>query len=120
MTVHSAKVPDTSSIFWGSTDPVATVRIGAASKHTKQDRNTNHPRWEEDLTFTCVDKSLPILVGVIDKGFTGNNDVLLSVKWDDWGSALEAPPMDTAEEKLFKKEGSDHWVLLGLAASSPA
>ena len=121
VTVHSANVPDPANIlgFQGATDPFATVSIGPVSEQTQEDRNTNHPRWEEDLTFTCVDKSLPIAVVLTDKGSLDSTDELLSVTWDDWISSLEAPPAaNTADDKLFKKEGSDYWVLLSLAAFS--
>ena len=119
--VHEGALPDSGNLLLFKSDPVATVFIGSDSKHTREERSTNHPRWEDELSFECVDKHMPIRVKVIDAA-SSYNEELLAVAWDDWAAALDSPQKGVANKKLYnnkgRNKGSDFWVLLSLSSST--
>jgi hypothetical protein len=95
-----------SDIITGS-DPYTQVSIGVKSMRTSSKSNTNTPRWNELLVFSCINATSTIQVMVLDHDLLGADDLLLEANWVDWAAGVSP-----VTRRLYNKnkEMSSYWI----------
>lgn len=105
LTVLGAHVKK-SDIITGS-DPYTRISIGVKSMRTSSKSNTNTPKWNELLVFSCINATSALQVMVLDHDLIGADDLLLEANWVDW-AAGGSPVTRRLHNK--NKDTSSYWV----------